>query len=61
MEYATRGSFVVWASKPLGGWVYGFGPQNLGGGFEEEQMAHGDIEEFTLRRSYLVKSAVAVG
>jgi hypothetical protein len=61
MEYATHGSFVVWASKPLGGWVYGFGSQNSGGGFEEERTTHGDIEEFTSRRSYPMKGAVAVG
>jgi hypothetical protein len=44
MEYTTRGGLVVWASKPMGGQVYGFGPQNLGGGFEEEQMTRDGIE-----------------
>jgi len=48
MEYATRGRF------------YGFGPQNTGGGSEEERAARGGIEEFASRRSYLMKGAVAV-
>jgi hypothetical protein len=51
---------VVWASKPSGGQVYGFGPQNPGGGSEEEWTARGGIE-FASRRSYLMKGAVAVG
>jgi hypothetical protein len=32
----------------------------LSGGSEEEQMARGSIEEFALRRSYLMKGTVAV-
>jgi hypothetical protein len=32
----------------------------LSGGSEEERMTHGSIEEFALRRSYLMKGAVAV-
>jgi hypothetical protein len=44
MEYATRGGLVIWDSKPLGGRVYGFGPQNPGGGSEEERTARSDIE-----------------
>jgi hypothetical protein len=60
MEYATRGGSVVWASKPSGGRIYGFEPQNPGGGSEEERMARGGIEEFMSRRSYLMKGAVAV-
>jgi hypothetical protein len=59
-EYATRGGLMVWASKPSGGWVYGFGPQNPGGGSEEERTTRGGIEEFVSRRSYLMKGAVAV-
>jgi hypothetical protein len=61
MEYATRGGLVVWASKPSGGRVYGFVPQNLGGGSEEEQTARGGIEEFASRRSYLMKGMVVIG
>jgi hypothetical protein len=33
----------------------------VGGGSEEELTTRGGIEEFTLRRSYLIKAAVAVG
>jgi hypothetical protein len=55
------GGLVVLSPKPLarfsglglktiGGQVYGFVPQNLGGGSEEEQTAHGGIEEFASRR-----------
>jgi hypothetical protein len=51
---------VVRASKPSGGRVYGFGPQNPGG-FEEEWTARGGIEEFASRRIYLMKGAMAVG
>jgi hypothetical protein len=36
--------------KTIGGQVYRFVPQNSGGGSEEEQMAHGGIEEFASRR-----------
>jgi hypothetical protein len=53
-------SLMVWASKPSGGRVYGFRPQNLGGDSEEEQTARGGIKKFALRRSYLMKGAVAV-
>jgi hypothetical protein len=60
MEYATRGGLVVWASKPSGGRIYGFGPQNPARGSEEEQTTRGGIEEFASRRSYLMKGAVAV-
>jgi hypothetical protein len=41
--------------------VYGFGPQNPGRGSEEEWTARGGIEEFVLRRSYLMKGVMAVG
>jgi hypothetical protein len=41
--------------------VWWFGPQNPGGGSEEERTARGGIEEFASRRSYLMKGAVAVG
>jgi hypothetical protein len=61
MEYATRGGLVVWASKPSGGRVYGFRPQNPGGGFEEERTTRGGIKEFTSRRSYLMKGVVTIG
>jgi hypothetical protein len=60
MEFATHGGLVV-ASKPSGGWVYRFGPQNPSGGSEEERTARGGIEEFASRRSYLMKGTVAVG
>jgi hypothetical protein len=54
------GGLVVSSSKPLvwfdgldlktiGGRVYGFGPQNPGGGFKEEQTAHGGIKELVLK------------
>jgi hypothetical protein len=46
--------------KTIGGQVYGFGPQNPSGRSEEERMTRGDIEEFVLRRSYLMKGVVAV-
>jgi hypothetical protein len=58
MEYATRGGLGL---KTIGCRFYGFGPQNPGGGSEEERMAHGGIEEFVSRRSYLMKGAMAVG
>ena len=69
---STSGGLVVSSSKPsvrfgglglktIGGWVYGFGPQTPGGGSEKERTARGGIEEFALRRSYLMKGAVAVG
>ena len=32
--------------------VYGFGPQNPGGGSEEGRMARGGIREFVSKRSY---------
>jgi hypothetical protein len=34
--------------------------QNSGGGFEEERMARGGIEDFVSRRSYLMKGALAI-
>jgi len=61
MEYATRGRFGGFGLKTICGRFHGFGPQNPGGGSEEEQMARGGIEEFALRRSYLMKGVVAVG
>jgi hypothetical protein len=52
MEYATR-ERVWWFGLQNHRWrVYGFVPQNPGGGSEEEQTARGDIGEFTSRRSY---------
>ena len=59
------GGLVVSSSKPsvrfgglglntIGGRVYGFGPQNPGGGSEKEQTARGGIEESMSRRSYLM-------
>jgi hypothetical protein len=60
MEYATHGDLVVWVPKSSGGRVYWFGPQNPGGGFEEERTARGGIEEFASRRSYLMKGMMAV-
>jgi hypothetical protein len=47
--------------KTIGGRFHGFGPQNPGGDSEEERTAHGGIDEFASRRSYLMKGAVAVG
>jgi hypothetical protein len=47
--------------KTIGGRVYRFKPQNPDGCSEKEQTTRGIIEEFVLRRSYLMKSAVAVG
>jgi hypothetical protein len=41
--------------KTIGGHFCGFGPQNLGEGFEEERTARGSIEEFVSKRSYLMK------
>ena len=61
MEYATRGRFGGLGLKTIGGRFHGFGPQNPGGGSEEERTARGDIEEFTSRRSYLMKGAMAIG
>jgi hypothetical protein len=60
MEYATRGQFGGLGLKTIGGWFYGFGPQILGGGSEEERTTRGGIKEFASRRSYLMKGAVAV-
>ena len=61
MEYTTRGRFDGLDLKTIGGRFHGFGPQNPGGGFEEERTARGGIEEFASRRSYLMKGAVAIG
>ena len=61
MEYATRGRFGGLGLKTIGGRCHGSGPQNPGGGSEEERMARGGIEEFASRRSYLMKGPVAVG
>jgi hypothetical protein len=61
MEYTTH-KRVWWIGPQNHRWrVYGFGPQNPDGGSEEERTACGGIEEFASRRSYLMKSAVAVG
>ena len=61
MEYATRGRFGGLGIKTIGGRFHGFGPQNPGGGSEEERTARGGIEEFASRQSYLIKGVVAVG
>ena len=55
MEYATRERFGGLGLKTIGRTVFGFGPQNPGGGSEEERMARGGIEEYASRRSYLMK------
>jgi hypothetical protein len=61
MEYTTR-EWVWWFGPQNHRWrVYGFGPQNPGGGSEEKQTARGGIEKFALRRSYLMKDAMTVG
>jgi hypothetical protein len=65
------GGLVVSSSKPsvrfgglglktIGARFRRFGPQNPSRGSEEEWAAHGDIEEFASRQSYLMKGAVAV-
>ena len=62
---STSGGLVVSSSKPsvrfgglglkiIGGQFHWFGPQNPGGGSDEEWTAHGGIEEFASRRSYLM-------
>ena len=61
MEYATRGRFGGLGLKTIDGRFHGFGPQNQGGGSEEEQTARGSIEEFASGKSYLMKGAVAIG
>jgi hypothetical protein len=61
MEYATNGQFFGLGLKTISGRYHGFGPQNPGGGSEEEWTERDNIEEFTLRQSYLMKGAVAVG
>jgi hypothetical protein len=61
MKYPTRGQFGGLGLKIIGGRFHGFGSQNPGGGSEEERTARGGIEEFTSRRSYLMKDVVAVG
>ena len=60
MEYGTCERFGGLGLKTIDGWFHGFGPQNPGGGSEEEQTARGGIEEFASRRSYLMKGAVSV-
>ena len=49
MEYATHGLFAGLSLKPTRWTVFGFGPQNPGGGSEEERTARGGIEEFVSR------------
>jgi hypothetical protein len=44
MEYATHERFGGLGLKTIGGRVYGFGSQNLGGGSEEERTTRGGIE-----------------
>jgi hypothetical protein len=61
IEYATRGQFGGLGLKTIGGRFHEFGPQNPGGGSEEEQTACGGIMEFTSMRSYLMKGAVVIG
>jgi len=61
IEYANRGRFGGLGLKTIGARFHGFWPQNLSGGSEEEQTAHGGIEEFVSRRSYLMKGMVAIG
>ena len=61
MEYATRRRFGGLGLKTIVDRFPGFWPQNPGGGSDEEWTAHGGIEEFASRRSYLMKDAVAVG
>jgi hypothetical protein len=61
MEYATRRRFGGLGPKTIGDWFCRFGPQNSGGGFEEERTTRGGIEEFASRRSYLMKDAMALG
>jgi hypothetical protein len=54
---------AVWWFRPQNHRVDGFTSLSLktrGGGSEEERTARGGIEEFTLRRRYLMKGAVAV-
>ena len=60
MEYAAHRRFGGLGLKTIGGQFHGFGPQNPGRGSEKERTAHGGIEEFASRRSYLIKSTVAV-
>jgi hypothetical protein len=51
-EYATC-ERVWWFGAQNYRWrVYRFGPQNPGGGSEEERTTHGGIGEFASRRSY---------
>jgi len=60
MEYATHRRFGGLDLKIIGGGCRGFGPQNLSEGSDEEWTASGSIEEFVLRRSYLMKRAMAI-
>jgi hypothetical protein len=41
----VRGAYGGLGLKTIGGRFHGFGPQNPGGGSEEEQTTHGGIEE----------------
>ena len=49
MEYATRRRFGGLSLQITRWTVFGFGPQNPGGGSEEERTARGGIEEFVSR------------
>jgi hypothetical protein len=61
MEYITRMRFDGLGLKTIGGRFHGFGPQNPGGGSEEERTTRGSIEEFVSRQSYLMRGTVVVG
>ena len=57
MEYATR-ERVWWFGSQNHRWtVFGFGPQNLGGGSEEEGAACGGITEVASRQSRSMQEA----
>jgi hypothetical protein len=47
MKYATRGWFGGSGLKTIGGRFHGFGPQNPGGGFEEERTTRGHQMKIT--------------
>jgi hypothetical protein len=61
IEYATSERVRWFGPQNHRCRVYGFGLQNLREGSEEDRTAHGNIEEFVSRRSYLMKDTVAVG